>query len=267
LGGVANANYSFNDDKNSGTSHSVNVSGSALEQNNLSWNVQAGYNNQQQTTSSNVGVNYQNSVSRITGGYGVTNISQTLNYGISGGVVVHADGVTFSQSLGDTVVLVKAKDAGNIGVSNQTGLSTDSRGFAVVPFATPYHKNDVSLDTSDMPANVELVDTTKTVIPTRGAVVRAEYSADIGARVLLIITRSDKEFAPFGSIVTAEKSQDGTKTSIVGDGGQVYLTGVAQQGVLQVSWGKSPDEHCQVQYRLPTRIPTSGIYQLHSQCS
>ncbi|ELO99121.1 outer membrane secretin SsaC, partial [Salmonella enterica subsp. enterica serovar Enteritidis str. 50-5646] len=54
-------------------------------------------------------------------------------------------------------------------------MDTDFRGYAVVPYASPYHRNEVSLDTTGIRKNIELIDTSKTLVPTRGAVVRAEY--------------------------------------------------------------------------------------------
>ncbi|MCV4566528.1 fimbria/pilus outer membrane usher protein, partial [Escherichia coli] len=48
-----------------------------------------------------------------------------LYYGVSGGVLAHANGITLSQPLNDTVVLVKAPGAGGVKVENQTGVRTD----------------------------------------------------------------------------------------------------------------------------------------------
>ncbi len=55
---------------------------------------------------------------------------------MSGGIIAHADGITFGQPLGDTMVLVKAPGADNVKIENQTGIHTDWRGYAILPFAT-----------------------------------------------------------------------------------------------------------------------------------
>lgn len=62
------------------------------------------------------------------GGYGNANIGYShsddikqLYYGVSGGVLAHANGVTLGQPLNDTVVLVKAPGAKDAKVENQTG--------------------------------------------------------------------------------------------------------------------------------------------------
>ncbi|MDI4746155.1 hypothetical protein MJL33_34860, partial [Salmonella enterica subsp. enterica serovar Kentucky] len=40
-----------------------------------------------------------------------------------------------------------------------------------------------------MEKNIELIDTSKTLVPTRGAVVRAEYKTNIGYKALMVLTR------------------------------------------------------------------------------
>ena len=70
----------------------------------------------------NVGYNYSGN-----GDY------QQVNYGLSGGVIAHRNGITLSQPLGDTNVLIAAPGASNVKVENEPGIHTDWRGYAVVP--------------------------------------------------------------------------------------------------------------------------------------
>ena len=91
--------------------------------------------------------------------------------------------------------------------------------------------------------------TNKTVIPTRGAVVRADYVANVGMRVLMTLNHSSGQPVPFGAIATV-KEQEGN-SFIVGDKGQVYLTGLNSSGTLIVKWGNGDSEHCKVNFSLP----------------
>ena len=52
---------------------------------------------------------------------------------MSGGAVLHEDGLTLSQPLGNTNILVKAPGASDVAVLNHKGIKTDSRGYAVIP--------------------------------------------------------------------------------------------------------------------------------------
>lgn len=89
-----------------------------------------------------------------------------------------------SQPLGETNVLIKAPGANNVDVQRGTGISTDWRGYAVVPYATEYRRNNISLDPMSMNMHTELDITSTEVIPGKGALVRAEFAAHIGIRGL-----------------------------------------------------------------------------------
>ena len=54
---------------------------------------------------------YKGTYGEVTAGYSYDQNNERLNYGIQGGVIAHADGVTLSQPLGETNVLVKVPGA------------------------------------------------------------------------------------------------------------------------------------------------------------
>ena len=240
------ANYSVNNSKNSGTTHTVGINGTALDNNALNWNVQQGYGSDNVGYSGNVNGDYKGTYAEVTAGYSYDQNSERLNYGIQGGVIAHADGVTLSQPLGETNVLVKVPGAKGLTVRNQTGAKTDYRGYTTVNNVNVYRKNDIVIDPESMSDDVELDLTTRTVVPTRGAVVRAEYTANVGQRALFTLLRGNGKPVPFGAIV----SVGGIKNSgfIVGDNGQVYLTGLGENVDLIAQWGEGSDK----QVMLPT---------------
>ncbi|WP_318587692.1 fimbria/pilus outer membrane usher protein [Enterobacter hormaechei] len=240
------ANYSMNHSKNNGTTHNVGLNGSALENNALNWNVQQGYGTDGVGYTGNANADYKGTYGEVTAGYGYDKDSDRLNYGLQGGIIAHADGVTFSQPLGETNVLVKAPGAKGVGIQNQSGAKTDWRGYTTVSNLTPYRKNDVALMTDSLPDDVELELTNKTVIPTRGAVVRADFNANVGMRVLMNLTLMNGQFVPFGAIATV--IDENNKAFIVGDKGQVYLTGLTQKVKVNIVWGDDTKSMCQVNY-------------------
>lgn len=105
-----------------------------------------------------------------------------MNYGLSGGLVAHAHGVTLSQPLGNTNILIAAPGAANVGVVDQPGIHTDARGYAVVPYATTYRQNRMALDVNAMADDVDIDDAVTRVVPTEGALVLARFKARVGAR-------------------------------------------------------------------------------------
>lgn len=240
------ANYSMNHSKNNGTTHNVGLNGSALENNALSWNVQEGYGTNGVGNTGNANEDYKGTYGEVTAGYGYDKDSERLNYGLQGGIIAHADGVTFSQPLGETNVLVKAPGAKGVSIQNQSGAKTDWRGYTAVSNLTPYRKNDVALMTDTLPDDVELELTNKTVIPTRGAIVRADFNANVGMRVLMNLTLGNGQYIPFGAIATLKG--DNNKAFIVGDKGQVYLTGLPEKFTVNVVWGDDIKSKCHVNY-------------------
>lgn len=227
------ANYNLSTSKRGSTTNSVGLSGTTLADNNLSWSVQQGYTTQGTGNTGYMNTDYRGTYGEVSAGYGYDQNSQRLNYGLQGGIVGHEDGVTFGQPMGETVVLVKAQGASGVGVNNQTGVKTDWRGYAIMPYASPYRKVNVRLNSDTLPDDVDLTLTDQNVVPTRGAVVRANFNANVGLRVLMTMLTADGTPVPFGAMVT-DTTRKTSQGFIVGDAGQVYLTGMADGGVLDV---------------------------------
>ncbi|EPB0511861.1 fimbria/pilus outer membrane usher protein [Salmonella enterica subsp. enterica] len=257
------ASYSLNTSKRGDTSHNVGLNGSLLEDRNLNWNVQQSETNHGEGNGGYASLDYQGTYARLNTAYSYDHDQKRVNYGIEGGVVAHAHGVTLSQALGETSALVEAPGAGGVTVSNQTGVRTDFRGYTVVPYVTPYRESTVSLDTATLPDGADVELTSKIITPTRGAIVRAHFDTRVGKRVLMTLTRSNGEAVPFGALVTDADNPSG---SIVGDGGQVYLTGMANSGTARAKWGQGPNQQCQIHYRLPDAEATSGVVEMQTVC-
>ncbi|HCB3612397.1 TPA: fimbria/pilus outer membrane usher protein, partial [Escherichia coli] len=224
------------------------------------YSVQVGNTHGGNTSSGTSGyssLNYRGAYGNTNVGYSRSGDSSQIYYGMSGGIIAHADGITFGQPLGDTMVLVKAPGADNVKIENQTGIHTDWRGYAILPFATEYRENRVALNANSLADNVELDETVVTVIPTHGAIARATFNAQIGGKVLMTLKYGNKS-VPFGAIVTHGENKNG---SIVAENGQVYLTGLPQSGQLQVSWGKDKNSNCIVEYKLPEVSPGTLLNQ------
>ncbi|MGO0615798.1 fimbria/pilus outer membrane usher protein [Leclercia adecarboxylata] len=252
------ASYSLNTSKKGDTTHTVGLSGTALQENALSWSVQQGYGNDGAGHTGNLSADYHGTYGEVTGGYSTDENMQRMNYGLNGGVLVHANGVTLAQPFGETIALIKAPGAPGVGVTGQTGVKTDFRGYTVASNVSPYRKNSLSLDTETLPDDVELQLTTQTVIPTRGAVVRAKYIANVGTRVLMTLTRENGQPVPFGATVTLATDKN-SAGFIVGDQGQVYLTGLEKSGALMARWGQEANEQCRVNYVLHAAEADSGV--------
>ncbi|KZP62584.1 fimbrial assembly protein [Enterobacter cloacae subsp. dissolvens] len=257
------ANYGLNTSKNNGTTHSIGMNGVALDNSALSWNIQQGYGTDGVGYTGTLNGDYKGTYGEVTAGYGYDKHSERLSYGLQGGILAHADGVTLSQPLGETNALIKAPGAHGVNIRNQSGVRTDFRGYTVVNNLSVYRKNDLTLDPENMPDDVELEINTRTVTPTRGAVVKADYLSKVGRRVLMTLT-TPEQFVPFGAVVTL--ADDDKSSFIVGDRGQVYLTGLRDQGTVLATWGHQPHQQCRADFSLPNGSQYGGITDISVSC-
>ncbi|MHA0949041.1 fimbria/pilus outer membrane usher protein [Enterobacter ludwigii] len=256
------ATTSYNNNGHRDTTFQTGLNGTLLEENNLNWRMSQGIakNNGNSQRSSSLGGAYQGGYGLYDIGYSRSKESTQLNYGVSGGIVLHNEGVTFSQPLGDTNILVAAPGASDLKVDNQTGIHTDWRGYTVIPSASSYRRNRVSLNTSNLNDNIELENNVSEVVPTRGALVKADFNSKVGYRAVFTLKKMGNPLL-FGTMVTA-----GDESGIVGDGGQVYLSGLPVKGKLKAKWGEQADQTCRAEYTIQEKNKKQPIVTQEINC-
>ncbi|MCI1897695.1 MAG: fimbrial biogenesis outer membrane usher protein [Enterobacter sp.] len=255
------ATYNMNNSKD-GTTQNMGLNGTALQENNLNWNIQEGLSNTGSGSSTSMNADYKATYGEVSGGVSQDKNQRSVNIGLQGGVVAHANGITLSQPLGETIALIKAPGTHGTHITSQTGVETDFRGYTVVPFITNYRHNTISLDTETLPDETDVTHAAQIVTPTRGAVVRATFNTRVGRRALLTLTHDGKPL-PFGATVTTE---DKDSEFIVGNDGQTYLSGLPQHGRLAVSWGQDASERCVADYALTDEKDKTTIINAAVQC-
>ncbi len=257
------ATYNITHDKEGETRQQIGLSGTALDDHRLSYSLQQSHTQQGETDSSNINASYRSSYGTLNTGYYYDNDSQQISYGIAGGVVAHAHGVTLSQPLGDSFALIDANGASGARVQNLPGLRTDWRGYAVVPYLTSYTENRIVLDTTTLPDEVDVTNTSELVIPNKGAMVVAHFDAHIGVRALIKLVRNDGTTVPFGAVAVSE---DQSLENIVDDGGVLYLSGIktGEQVDLHVKWGIAANQQCKASINL--KSVASSVQSVTASC-
>lgn len=251
--------YSVNTGNNRDIHQQAGLNGTLLNDNNLSYSIQHSNTNPGAGSSGSINSDFKGGYGEISGGYNYDNHTRQINYGLKGGIVGHPYGITFSQPLGQSLAVVKAPGADNTKVQNNAGVYTDWRGYAVVPYVSPYRKNRIALDTSTLGDEVDIETAVQTVIPTQGAVVMVDFDTRIGNRVLMTLIYRGLP-VPFGALAELDSGGNG----IVGDDGQLYLTGVPEEGKVSVSW--SGTESCVVHFHLPIDEEPSSLRQTEQDC-
>lgn len=261
----SSVSYSMTTDNAGYTSQQASLYGSALEKNNLFYTVQQGYGNRGQGSNSGASLDYRGGYGEAQVGYQHDNVSNQVTWGASGSIVAHPHGVTFGQYTGDSFAIVRAPGADNVEIQNGTNVHTDWRGYAIVPTLTTYRKNDISLDTETIPDNADVELLGQTVIPGGGAIVEADYQTHIGHRVLFTLRGRGRPL-PFGASVRV-KNADGAASGMVAEQGQVYLSGVPDDGMLEVRWDdRHAAQTCVAHFHLPDNPQRQPVQTVSAVC-
>lgn len=226
-----------------------------LQDNKLNYNLTQGWKNQGVGSAVNLNLNYLSSYANMNGNYLYQQDVRQWSYGINGGITLHENGITLSQplSLNGSAALVRAEDASDVKVLNNSSIYTDWRGYAVVPSLSAYNRNQISLDVNTLGDDAELQNTDVTVIPSRGALVAADFRVNIGNKAMITLLQKNGKPIPFGSLVSLI-SKNKTNTGIVADLGQVYMSGLPSHGVLNVKWGETDENECKVGFNLKKSV-------------
>mgnify|MGYP001161792410 FL=1 len=237
-----NTAFTLAHSKSSGTSGQAGVNGTLLDDGRLSWAVTSAYDDTSHSTNS-ASLGYLGQYGNLYTGYAYSKSHRQASLNLSGGVVAHRGGVTLSQPLGSTFALVEAKDAQGVGIENQTGVRIDPFGYAVVPQSVPYRVNSVALNPQDFDTFLDVPNAVADTVPTRGAITRVRFDTFRGYSVLIHTTLADGSYPPLGAELYRAS---GISNGLVGPGGDVYVSGVDSGEKLQIKWGETHQQSCEI---------------------
>ncbi|NHV26696.1 fimbrial biogenesis outer membrane usher protein [Burkholderia sp. D-99] len=244
------------------------LSGSAGRDDNVSYSVTANRTSGSGNASNDGSgsVVYRGAAGELSATVGAGSGYQQGSVGIRGGMVAHSGGLTLSQPLSETFAIVKADDAAGARVMNSAGARVDGRGYAVVPFLTPYSLNAIELDPEGLSTDVEMKSTTQQVAPRAGAVPLVEFATTSGKSAVIDARRGDGSALPFGAAVV---DAQGNEIGVVGQGSRIFARGLVDDGTLTVRWSDTGDASCSIKYSLPvakSKAAARGVRHLHSVC-
>lgn len=270
LGGWASdspvyASYQMNSRAHGDTSHELGLYGDALDRR-LHWDVRERYRDGpgNDKAGSALYLDYRGTYGELTGNYNYTRYTRQSGVGVKGMLVATGDGVTTGQPAGNTLALVEAPGVSGVPVGGWSGVRTDFRGYTTLGYLSPYQKNEISLDPSGLPDDAAVSRTSVSVVPTKGAVVKAAFRTSVGKRVLVTLTGDDGKPVPFGSVASVSGAQN--STGIVGDKGRVYLTGMPEQATVTVRWGQGQSQHCTADVQVSGDTGPAGLYTSQATC-
>ncbi|MCU4313820.1 fimbria/pilus outer membrane usher protein [Acinetobacter bereziniae] len=242
-------------------SYQAGINGTLLKDRNLSYSIRQGYVTEQGSAGA-ISANYNGAYGNIGAAYSYDGNNRNVNYSATGGMLLHKDGLTFGQTLGDTSILVKAPGAKGVKIENYNGVRTDWRGYAILPYASEYRLNRVALDANSFESNFDINSNVNNVVPIRGAISRATFETSIGVRALINITYKGQPI-PYASTVT---EVNGKSSGMTAEQGRAYLTGLPLKGQLDVSWGNADEQKCIANYDMGTVDLSLAVQQFNVEC-
>ncbi|EFA7453070.1 fimbria/pilus outer membrane usher protein [Escherichia coli] len=248
------------------TRYEVGMNGNTFDRR-LYWDISEEMvpGNENSSASSRLNLRWQGTYGELTGMYGYSSHMRQMSAGISGGMVAHSEGITLGQEMGDTTALVVAPGVSGASVEGWPGVRTDYRGYTLAGYMSAYQENVITMDPLTFNENAEVVQTDTKVVPTKGAVVKANFETKVGARALIALKRHDGSPVPFGSVVTLEGVKGSlSSVGVMGNNGEVYMSGLPKKGNLKVVWGEK--SQCNAPYNLPDQKGTAGIFLTSSVC-
>ncbi|MCJ1886104.1 fimbrial biogenesis outer membrane usher protein [Pseudomonas sp. LA21] len=242
------------------------LSGTAGQDGQINYGITSAYDNPadgQGAASLGGNAQYRDSYGILNGSVSQGRDYRQLSAGIAGSVVAHPKGITFGQTLGDSIAVIDAPGAAGAQVSSASNVKLDGQGQAVVPYLTAYRVNTLELDPKGLSDDVELKSTTQDVVPRSGSVMLVKFESVTGHALLVQSRQADGSPLPFGASVYNEKGQE---VGVVGQGGKIFARVESDHGKLSVAL--SAEQRCQITYNVPSRKTASaGLETLDAPCA
>ncbi|WP_375056771.1 outer membrane usher protein [Zobellella sp. DQSA1] len=186
----------------------------------------------------------------------------SVGMSLQGGATLTANGAAFHRAgaQGGTRVLVDTGDVPGVPVRGHgASTATNHFGKAVVTDVSSYYRSKVSIDLNAMPDNAEAIRSVTQGTLTEGAIGYRRFEVVAGEKAMVKIRLANGSAPPFGATVINGKEQD---VGIVGDDGDVYLSGIRPGEEMTVRWNGEP--RCAL--LLPEEWPEAGLSGTSLSC-
>lgn len=236
------------------------VSGFVDRNGTLGFSAQAGYE-KHGGASGGIGMSWDARMGKLGANYNQSRSGGHFDANAAGSMVIHRGGVTFGQPVGETFAVVRVSGVKGAQFDSSSSISTDGRGYAVVPYMQPYRHNWLNLAAASLGTNTEVSDSTKVLVPTRGAVVAADFDAEVGRRVQFVLETNGDVAVPIGAMAYDDT---GRTIGVVDNQSRLMVFGAKDHGDFEVRWR---DNGCRVRYTLPEADASLSYDVVDAECT
>ncbi|EKT55334.1 fimbria/pilus outer membrane usher protein [Providencia burhodogranariea] len=232
--------------------HNIGYSGYSDRDN---YNLSVGYNHGQNMDSqSSISGYYSRDLSQA-------NLSANASYvphqyrsfgaSINSGITATSHGVALHRSAnGDTRLMIETPGASGVPLDSGV-IKTNGLGLAVLPNINSYRKSTASINTSQLPENMETLASTTDITLTKGAIGYRSLPVMKGEKLFAILSLKNGKNPPFGASV---RNVDNRELGIVGEDGVTWLVGISPRERLSVHW--AGEKQCEL--LLPENMDTKS---------
>lgn len=234
----------------------VDASGRASPQ--LNWRLSAQQDRGTQTTRRfSAGSDLLLPKARVAASMTLGESSRTLNTQLSGGMVLHPQGLTFSPTrVQDTFGIATVGSIKGVRLSTGGGSAwTDRKGRAVLPSLRPFADTRINVEGSSLPRRADLQNGTRMLRVARGSVSYVSFKVELNQRAFLTATHGDGSPVPKGLTVLA----DGQFITATVEGGRIYLPSYQPEQRLQLVLGGG--QRCDLDVDLPDQVADDAFFQ------
>lgn len=197
----------------------LSLTTSSDEENNIVWGVNTGYARSGDVEWGANGM-VRTPYTSLNGTWSQSNSWHQLSGGMSGMLVGHAKGITFSPERSDTVALVYAPNALGAHLEGVPGTRFDNNGYAIMPWLRPWRVNDVTIDPKGSAEGLNFTKTQGKVAPYEGNVISVIFETTLKKQHIIYPRLQGQQKMPFGAII---RDNANNHVGYVGQGGALYI--------------------------------------------
>ncbi|NDL00494.1 fimbria/pilus outer membrane usher protein [Photorhabdus bodei] len=234
----------------------LGLSGSAGPNNRLNYHFNiSDQKNGSTTTSANL--TYKTSVSTLSSSYSQSKEYRQMGLGATGSLVAYRSGILAANQVGETFAIIDAPGTANASVNGDKSMVTNNSGKLLIPYLSPYRKNAIMLDTSEVPEDAaELIGNIRDVAPYSGAITHIGFKTDQRKTFIFYAAQADGKPLPFGTEIV---DSEGNSLGYVGQGSMVFLRVEKLPQQIYVHIGQLGEKSCIINNPQPEMGSTANI--------
>ncbi|WBA55826.1 fimbria/pilus outer membrane usher protein [Providencia sp. 21OH12SH02B-Prov] len=243
--------------------HQINANKSITNEGGLGWDITA--SKQGDESHHQIDIRYLTDKIDVSAGMNKINQMNSQYLGASGAIATIGNGLFISKSIMNSFAIVSTNGISHIPIKLENSIVgiTDDDGLLLIPSLNSYQKNILALDSTDLPANIQVKQSSIQVIPKYHSGVLATFELLKTHSALVILSDAEGRLLPAGSLVQLNDQKENLIT--IGYDGMAYFDTLQESNTLFINYGK---EQCSLTFHYPKTeelIPQIGPLRCHSE--